>query len=106
MGVADVGDGMSETFGVPVEFSRETFEARFLVYCRDLRALVEEQSAQALANPTRGASDGDHLVLECHAMFPKGRIRKSACEAHPFSAPSMRPLKNNLCASVNAMMPG
>src|SRR3984957_5052704 len=99
MRVADVRDSMSETFGVRIEFSRETFEVRLLVDGGDLRALVEEQSAQALANPTRGASDGDHLVLECHAMFPKGRVRKNACKAHPLSAPSMRPLKNSLCAS-------
>ena len=103
---ADIGDSMSETFGVRIEVSREALEARFFVDGGDLRALVEEQSAQALADPARGAGDDDHLVLECHAMFPKGRARDSACKAHPFSAPSMRPLKNSLCASVNAMMPG
>src|ERR1700677_5401055 len=87
VGVADVGDGMSETFGVGVEFSRETFEARFLVDGGDLRALVEEQSAQALADPARGAGDGDHLVLECHAMFPRGPVSTKALARLTPSAP-------------------
>src|SRR5580700_10036999 len=106
MRVADVGDRMSEMFGVRVEFSRETFEARFLVYGCDLCPLVEEQSAQALADSARGAGDGDHLVLECHAEVSERPCPRKRLQGYPFKAPSMRPLKNSLCASVNAMMPG
>ena len=97
---------MREASGVRLEFSGETLEARFLVDHGDLGALVEEVAAKTLANAARGASDGDNLVLENHAMFPKGPCPREVAEIYPFNAPSIRPLKNILCASVNAMMPG
>ena len=96
--LADVGDGVREGSGDRHQVGRNVFHARLLIDRGDLRALVDEVTAEALADAARGAGDGDHLVLECHAMPRRNR--------HPFNAPSISPLKNSLWANVNAIMPG
>ena len=96
--LADVGDSMGEGSGDRHQVGPDIFHARLLIDGGDLRALVDEVATEALADAARGAGDGDHFVLECHAMPPADR--------HPFNAPSRSPLKNSFWANVNAIMPG